>query len=215
MYIRLDYVDEDALSNRSFSTAAATAAGLSSPSSASSCSSFAPPPPSSSSHPFLSLAAAAAVASAAAAMTSTSSSSASRSLLAPAEQRGNALRCLSFLCENKLVVASSHLKRLLCERDLEGCTPFMAAVKEKAYSAALTLLDAARRIAAGESDEKTLMMMVCPDGTHPDDSPLFVLCCNDTCSFTWTGASHVKQVVYGRVSIGRGKERNVFSIGDL
>lgn len=38
------------------------------------------------------------------------------------------------------------------------------------------------------------MGMVCPSGTNPDDSPLYVLCCNDTCSFTWTGAEHINQV---------------------
>jgi E3 ubiquitin-protein ligase EDD1 len=40
------------------------------------------------------------------------------------------------------------------------------------------------------------MGMVCPSGTNPDDSPLYVLCCNDTCSFTWTGAEHINQVSY-------------------
>lgn len=38
------------------------------------------------------------------------------------------------------------------------------------------------------------MEMICPSGTNPDDSPLYVLCCNDTCSFTWTGAEHINQV---------------------
>lgn len=40
------------------------------------------------------------------------------------------------------------------------------------------------------------MEMICPSGTNPDDSPLYVLCCNDTCSFTWTGAEHINQVTF-------------------
>ena len=88
-------------------------------------------------------------------------------------------------------------------RDLEGSTPFMAAVKGRAYSAALTLLDTAKRIAHVEMqdssvsmDNKMLMSMVCPDGTQPDDSPLYVLCYNDTCSYTWTGQEHISQAIY-------------------
>lgn len=36
--------------------------------------------------------------------------------------------------------------------------------------------------------------MVYPAGSSPDYSPLHVVCCNDTCSFTWTGAEHINQV---------------------
>ena len=36
--------------------------------------------------------------------------------------------------------------------------------------------------------------MVYPAGSSSDDSPLHVVCCNDTCSFTWTGAEHINQV---------------------
>ena len=36
--------------------------------------------------------------------------------------------------------------------------------------------------------------MVFPVGSNFDDSPLHVVCCNDTCSFTWTGAEHINQV---------------------
>lgn len=42
--------------------------------------------------------------------------------------------------------------------------------------------------------DSVFMEMICPTGTNPDDSPLYVLCCNDTCSFTWTGAEHINQV---------------------
>jgi E3 ubiquitin-protein ligase EDD1 len=41
-----------------------------------------------------------------------------------------------------------------------------------------------------------MMSMVYPSGSSPDDSPLHVLCCNDTCSFTWTGAEHINQDIF-------------------
>ena len=44
----------------------------------------------------------------------------------------------------------------------------------------------------GETD--TLMSMVFPKGSHLDNSPLHMVSCNDTCSFTWTGAEHITQV---------------------
>lgn len=49
-------------------------------------------------------------------------------------------------------------------------------------------------IAEKEDADSVFMEMICPLGTNPDDSPLYVLCCNDTCSFTWTGAEHINQV---------------------
>ncbi len=68
----------------------------------------------------------------------------------------------------------------------------MAAVANRAYPAALVLFDAAQRVARecsndAETQRKTLMSMIFPSGSHSDDSPLHVICCNDTCSFTWTG----------------------------
>lgn len=37
--------------------------------------------------------------------------------------------------------------------------------------------------------------MIYPEGSCQDSSPLYVICCNDTCSFTWTGAEHINQVI--------------------
>ena len=47
-----------------------------------------------------------------------------------------------------------------------------------------------------ETQRKTLMSMVFPPGAAPDNSPLHVICCNDTCSFTWTGAEHINQDIF-------------------
>lgn len=38
--------------------------------------------------------------------------------------------------------------------------------------------------------------MILPLDASPDLSPLFVTCCNDTCSFTWTGAEHINQDIF-------------------
>lgn len=44
--------------------------------------------------------------------------------------------------------------------------------------------------------ESVLTAAVFPIGSRADDSPLFLLCMNDTCSFTWTGDEHINQVCY-------------------
>ena len=105
-------------------------------------------------------------------------------------------------------------------RDSHGNTPFMAAVKLRAYSVALTIFDTTENLAShrrplsrsqppssqgagGQKREEhsatfnkeLFESMVFPPGSHPDSSPLYVLCCNDTCSFTWTGTEHINQVL--------------------
>ncbi|XP_001947833.2 E3 ubiquitin-protein ligase UBR5 isoform X3 [Acyrthosiphon pisum] len=44
--------------------------------------------------------------------------------------------------------------------------------------------------------KEVLASMVYPTGSNPDYSPLHVICCNDTCSFTWTGAEHINQDIF-------------------
>ncbi|KAH3897177.1 hypothetical protein DPMN_021362, partial [Dreissena polymorpha] len=93
-----------------------------------------------------------------------------------------------------------HLQDLLSAKNAEGCTPFMYAVKGRAYPAALTLLDAIKRVSSGstgpEVEQPSMMSMLYPPGCSLDNSPLQVLCCNDTCSFTWTGAEHINQDIF-------------------
>ena len=48
-----------------------------------------------------------------------------------------------------------------------------------------------------EGCQLSLQSMIYPAGSSADDNPMYVLCCNDTCSFTWTGAEHVNQVSGG------------------
>ncbi|XP_057195197.1 E3 ubiquitin-protein ligase UBR5-like isoform X3 [Triplophysa rosa] len=117
------------------------------------------------------------------------------------DRKANAHLILKLMCDS--VVLRPHLRELLSAKDARGMTTFMLAVSGRAYPAAITVLEAAQKIAKGESGlvEKddtasVFMEMICPSGTNPDDSPLYVLCCNDTCSFTWTGAEHINQDVF-------------------
>ncbi|XP_052753603.1 E3 ubiquitin-protein ligase UBR5 [Galleria mellonella] len=110
----------------------------------------------------------------------------------PAERRGNALAALRALCES--TVLQPYMMQLLTSKDGMGQTPLMAAVSERAYRAALVLLDAIR--ACPDVDETQRSVAIFPPNAHPDHSPLFVLCCNDTCSFTWTGQEHINQDIF-------------------
>ena len=118
----------------------------------------------------------------------------------PTEQKSQALSVLWVLTESAAL--KPFLKELMSAKDALGCTPFMLAVKGRAYSAALHLFSVAQKISVqkdpNDSDhqKKILMQMIYPRGSQPDDSPLHVLCCNDTCSFTWTGAEHINQDIF-------------------
>ena len=86
-------------------------------------------------------------------------------------------------------------------RDADGCTPFMAAVRGRSYNAGLTLFATAQCLATTQGtspqiDRNILMSMLYPSDSHPDASPLHMLCCNDTCSFTWTGTEHINQDIF-------------------
>ncbi|XP_059478559.1 E3 ubiquitin-protein ligase UBR5 isoform X3 [Neocloeon triangulifer] len=120
-----------------------------------------------------------------------SGSSGSNYIVDPTERRNNAHAILKLLCEHAAL--TPHLKSLLTSKDAQGHTPFMLAVSQRAYQAALTILDAVQRVSR---DEQEMLSMVYPSGSAPDDNPLHVLCCNDTCSFTWTGAEHINQDIF-------------------
>lgn len=81
------------------------------------------------------------------------------------------------------------LKRLLCEQDAAGLTPFTYALSLRVYDAAQCLLEASERLQLG-------IESVFPLGSCSDNSPLLMLCRNDACSFKWTGSAHVSQNVY-------------------
>ncbi|XP_067216708.1 E3 ubiquitin-protein ligase UBR5 isoform X3 [Linepithema humile] len=107
------------------------------------------------------------------------------------ERRHNALLILKYMCESNIL--TSHLRELLTAKDAQGQTPLMLAVSVRAYHAALILLDTIQRVG---KDAKDTSAMILPADASPDLSPLFVTCCNDTCSFTWTGAEHINQDIF-------------------
>ncbi|RNA07304.1 E3 ubiquitin- ligase UBR5-like, partial [Brachionus plicatilis] len=105
----------------------------------------------------------------------------------------------------------NYLLDLLTHRNSNGETPFMYAVSVRAYDAALLILDVALRVRVDitkslldKRDKEAnfyhrdllFTNVIYPVGSRADQSPLFVLCANDTCSFTWTGDNHITQDIF-------------------
>ncbi|KAL5969583.1 E3 ubiquitin-protein ligase UBR5 [Taenia solium] len=98
------------------------------------------------------------------------------------------------------------LPRLLACLSDDGLTPFMLAIQCKAYQVAVFLLDFLAELEGIPSDGSEesahqfrytrLMRYLFPLSARLDDSPLFTLCYNDTCSFTWTGPNHIRQDIF-------------------
>lgn len=109
-----------------------------------------------------------------------------------AERRENALPSLAHMCSSTAL--QPHIKQLLSGKDGQGQTPFMLAVSVRAYQAARILFDVIMELAGADGDLRDAMIF--PPGSNADQSPLYVLCCNDTCSFTWTGAVHINQDIF-------------------
>ncbi|KAK2726284.1 hypothetical protein QYM36_000668 [Artemia franciscana] len=122
----------------------------------------------------------------------------------PHKRRANSLSALRAIFDCPAV--SPHIRQLLSTKDSSGNTPFMQAIAARAYPAALLILDTAERIAnsslspelvSGETRKSSLQNLLYPAAKgNGDDSPLYVLCSNDTCSFTWTGAEHINQDIF-------------------
>lgn len=110
----------------------------------------------------------------------------------PAERRENSLQILRLLCQSATI--QPHLKQLLTSKDAQGQTPFMLAVTSRAYQAGKVLFNVILQLSTGDVTLRDAMIF--PPGSAPDQSPLYVLCCNDTCSFTWTGADHINQDIF-------------------
>ncbi|KAG5892960.1 hypothetical protein JTB14_015007 [Gonioctena quinquepunctata] len=109
----------------------------------------------------------------------------------PTERRTNAMQILHALLYDSSAL-EPHLIEMLSAKDAQGQTPFMLAVSSRSYPAALELFE--RIIKLGTPQEREEMIF--PKGSNPDHSPLHVLCCNDTCSFTWTGTEHINQDIF-------------------
>ncbi|XP_044752441.1 E3 ubiquitin-protein ligase UBR5 isoform X3 [Coccinella septempunctata] len=113
------------------------------------------------------------------------------SVVDPAERRSNALQILHVLL-NECAALEPHIIELLSAKDAQGQTPFMLAVSSRSYPAALNIFERIKKC----SNVQERNEMIFPKGSNADHSPLHVLCCNDTCSFTWTGAEHINQDIF-------------------
>eukprot|EP00794_Sanderia_malayensis_P011765 gene11765-12982_t len=115
----------------------------------------------------------------------------------PVGDKSDCSICFKEVLNSRIV--QPHLVRLLKERDATGCTPFMSAVRGRAYEAAIELMDIAQREAGGKDgkvDQDLFASMIYPAGVDADLSPFYMVCCNDTCSFTWTGTTHINQDIF-------------------
>lgn len=110
----------------------------------------------------------------------------------PIQRRENATRILQQMCCSPAL--RPYLVQMLSAKDAQGQTPFMLAVHSRAYEAGIILLNTILSLA--EKDNSLKDAMIFPAGSPPDQSPLHVICYNDTCSFTWTGADHINQNIY-------------------
>ncbi|TMW46195.1 hypothetical protein DOY81_008725 [Sarcophaga bullata] len=110
----------------------------------------------------------------------------------PIQRRENATLILQQMCANPAL--RPYLFQLLSSKDAQGQTPFMLAVHSRAYEAGLIILNTILTLA--EKDNAMKEAMIFPAGSPPDQSPLHVICYNDTCSFTWTGADHINQNIF-------------------
>ncbi|VEL09288.1 unnamed protein product [Protopolystoma xenopodis] len=129
-----------------------------------------------------------------------SASSASFWHLAPLRSDELTRRLASYRIVSCLVESfglHSHLINLLTARNADGQTPFMLAIACRAYQVASFIYDVIKKLEAdfiGKKVPFNKMDAIFP-ASNLDDSPLFTLVYNDMCSFTWTGPSHIRQVL--------------------
>ncbi|VDN04928.1 unnamed protein product [Thelazia callipaeda] len=122
----------------------------------------------------------------------------------PKLRQSNAIEIVKTLCCSSVV--APYLFELLTTKDINGHTPFMCAVNCRAYTAAYIIWLTAEELlkeaqilgsqGKKQSSDVVLYSIIYPSGSRLDDSPLFMLCMNDTCSFTWTGDEHINQDIF-------------------
>jgi E3 ubiquitin-protein ligase EDD1 len=76
----------------------------------------------------------------------------------------------------------------------------MYAITRRAYKEAISifersnsLIEELNQMASDEVKEKELLEYLYPSDSPLDHNPIYVLCCNDTCSYTWTKETHINQ----------------------
>uniref|UniRef100_A0A7E4ZWY5 E3 ubiquitin-protein ligase UBR5 n=1 Tax=Panagrellus redivivus TaxID=6233 RepID=A0A7E4ZWY5_PANRE len=111
----------------------------------------------------------------------------------PVQRQKNAVAIIQLITESKAL--RDVLPELLHQRDVNGHTPFISAIQNRAYAAAIAIWNQMRAL-YGELSRDEFTAKVYNPLQHYDDSPLFILAYNDTCSFTWTGDEHINQDIF-------------------
>jgi E3 ubiquitin-protein ligase EDD1 len=124
--------------------------------------------------------------------------------LSEKEKRENALEIIFILLQSSAL--RPHLYELLSHKNSEGATPFMYAVSVRAYDAAHAIyehivttmknINHQQQTISSYTRDLQLTNMLFPLNSRIDQSPLYTLCSNDTCSFTWTGDQHITQDIF-------------------
>ncbi|EDV98558.1 E3 ubiquitin-protein ligase hyd [Drosophila grimshawi] len=108
------------------------------------------------------------------------------------QRREHAILILQHMCASAAM--RPYLFQMLSAKDAQGQTAFMLAVSCRAYEAGIILLSTI--LSVSDQDTHLKEAMIFPSGSPADQSPLHVICFNDTCSFTWTGADHINQNIF-------------------
>lgn len=111
--------------------------------------------------------------------------------------------CLAVLLSHPTSISA--LPKLLKSKDAFGRTPFMYAIARRAYKEAVHIFHRAKQMVdetaleEGLDDDTShtnMMEYLYPSNSPLDHNPMYVLCCNDTCSYTWTKEKHINQDIY-------------------
>ena len=98
----------------------------------------------------------------------------------------------------------------------------MYAIARRAYKEAVAIFQRVKQLVedsgSTEGDHAQLMEYLYPSNSPLDHNPLYVLCCNDTCSFTWTKDRHIQLRVdilllrFKKVNLFANLPRSLFSL---
>nr|CAD2185644.1 unnamed protein product [Meloidogyne enterolobii] len=114
--------------------------------------------------------------------------------IAAKERQANSIEIIRELCKNSVV--REYFIDLMRQRDINGHSPFETAIYQRAYSAAQLMWQTAIDVKDWSQDVVDLLMPSVGSDDTNEDSSLFILCANDTCSYTWTGEEHTPQKIY-------------------
>ncbi|CAK5045485.1 unnamed protein product [Meloidogyne enterolobii] len=114
--------------------------------------------------------------------------------IAAKERQANLIEIIRELCKNAVV--REYFIDLMRQRDINGHSPFETAIYQRAYSAAQLMWQTAIDVKDWSQDVVDILMPSVGSDDTNEDSSLFILCANDTCSYTWTGEEHTPQKIY-------------------